>query len=254
MPRPGHAAALADDRLAQPERLDRPKEVDDHKVEGFWRAHQVPLAEVREKPAHLKQLEEWLRSYKPEKLFDEAGRLQPDLRELAPKGARRMGANPHANGGLLRKSLRYPTFATTLSRRRTRARIEVGPTQLLGQFLRDIARDNPHNFRVFSPDENASNRLTALYEVTKKTWLGEYFPEDADGSELAPDGRVMEMLSEHTLEGWLEGYLADRKARLFLDLRSVCARHRLDVQPALPNGWRNPGRFPGAQTSPRSTC
>jgi xylulose-5-phosphate/fructose-6-phosphate phosphoketolase len=184
-----------------------PKEVDNHKVEGFWRAHQVPLAEVHEKPAHLKQLEEWLHSYKPETLFDEAGRLLSELRELAPKGARRMGANPHANGGLLRKSLRLPDFRDYAVVTEQPGSVEVGPTQLLGQFLRDIARDNPHNFRVFSPDENASNRLTALYEVTKKTWLGEYFPEDEDGSELASDGRVMEMLSEHTLEGWLEGYL-----------------------------------------------
>lgn len=193
--------------LRSPKGWTGPKEVDGHKVEGFWRAHQVPLAEVHDKPAHRVQLEEWLHSYRPEQLFDEEGRLQRELRELAPKGARRMGANPHANGGLLRKSLRLPDFehyAVTVERP---GAIEVGPTQILGQFLRDTARANPHNFRVFSPDENASNRLTALYEVTKKTWLGEYFPEDADGGELAPDGRVMEMLSEHTLEGWLEGYL-----------------------------------------------
>jgi xylulose-5-phosphate/fructose-6-phosphate phosphoketolase len=184
-----------------------PKEVDDHKVEGFWRAHQVPIADMHEKPAHLRQLEEWLRSYEPESLFDEAGRLQPELRELAPKGALRMGANPHANGGLLRKSLHMPDFRDYAVETLQPGAIEVGPTQILGQFLRDIARDNPHNFRVFGPDETASNRLTALYEATKKTWLAEYFPEDADGGELAPDGRVMEMLSEHTLEGWLEGYL-----------------------------------------------
>jgi xylulose-5-phosphate/fructose-6-phosphate phosphoketolase len=193
--------------LRSPKGWSGPKEVDNHKVEGFWRAHQVPLAEVHEKPAHLKQLEEWLRSYQPETLFDETGRLQPELRELAPQGARRMGANPHANGGLLRKSLRFPDFRSYAVAVSHPGSVEVGPTQLLGQFLRDIARDNPHNFRVFSPDENASNRLTAIYEATKKTWLAEYFPEDADGGELASDGRVMEMLSEHTLEGWLEGYL-----------------------------------------------
>ena len=184
-----------------------PKEVDGHKVEGFWRAHQLPLAEVHEKPEHLAQLEAWLRSYRPEELFDEAGRLLPELRALAPKGARRMGANPHANGGLLRKSLRMPDFRGYAFDTPKPGAAEVGPTQILGQFLRDIARDNPHNFRVFSPDENASNRLTAIYEATKKAWLGAYFPEDADGGELAADGRVMEMLSEHTLEGWLEGYL-----------------------------------------------
>ena len=184
-----------------------PKEVDGHKVEGFWRAHQVPLAEIHENPKHLAMLEEWLRSYHPDKLFDAEGRLMPELRELAPKGARRMGANPHANGGLLRRALRLPDFRNYAVQIDSPGATEVGPTQLLGQFLRDIVRDNPSNFRVLSPDENASNRLTALYEVTKKTWLGEYFAEDADGGELAPDGRVMEMLSEHTLEGWLEGYL-----------------------------------------------
>jgi xylulose-5-phosphate/fructose-6-phosphate phosphoketolase len=184
-----------------------PKEVDGHRVEGFWRAHQVPLAEVHEKPEHLAQLEAWLRSYHPEELFDESGRLLPELRALAPRGARRMGANPHANGGLLRKSLRMPDFRSYAFDTPKPGSAEVGPTQILGQFLRDIARDNPHNFRVFSPDENASNRLTAIYEATKKVWLGAYFPEDADGGELETDGRVMEMLSEHTLEGWLEGYL-----------------------------------------------
>ena len=193
--------------LRSPKGWTGPKEVDGHKVEGFWRAHQVPMAEMHEKPSHLALLDEWLRSYRPEELFDETGRLLPDLRELAPKGERRMGANPHANGGLLRKALKLPDFrdyAVSVAKPGT---TEVGPTQILGEFLRDVMRNNPTNFRVFSPDENASNRLTALYEVTKKTWLAEYFPEDSDGGELAPNGRVMEMLSEHTLEGWLEGYL-----------------------------------------------
>jgi xylulose-5-phosphate/fructose-6-phosphate phosphoketolase len=184
-----------------------PKEVDGQKVEGFWRAHQVPLAELHENPSHLAMLEEWLRSYRPQELFDDSGRLLPELRELAPEGVRRMGANPHANGGLLRKALRLPDFQKYAVSAEKPGTTEVGPTQILGQYLRDIAHSNPTNFRVLSPDENASNRLTALYEVTKKAWLGEYFPEDADGGELAPDGRVMEMLSEHTLEGWLEGYL-----------------------------------------------
>ena len=193
--------------LRSPKGWSGPKEVDGHKVEGFWRAHQVPMAEMHENPAHLALLEEWLRSYRPQTLFDETGRLRPELRELAPKGERRMGANPHANGGLLRRGLKLPDFRDYAVAVEKPGTTEVGPTQILGQFLRDIARDNPSNFRVFCPDENASNRLTALYEVTKKTWLGEYFPEDSDGGELAPDGRVMEMLSEHTLEGWLEGYL-----------------------------------------------
>ena len=193
--------------LRSPKGWTGPSEVDGHKVEGFWRSHQVPLAEMHEKPAHLKQLEEWLRSYRPEELFDESGRLVAELRALAPEGRRRMGANPHANGGLLRKALSLPDFRNYAVETRQPGRIEVSPTQVLGQFLRDVARGNPQNFRVFSPDENASNRLAAIYEATKKTWLGEYLPEDADGGELAPDGRVMEMLSEHTLEGWLEGYV-----------------------------------------------
>ena len=193
--------------LRSPKGWTGPKEVDGHKVEGFWRAHQVPLAELHENPAHLAQLEAWLRGYHPETLFDERGRLLPELRELAPRGARRMGANPHANGGLLRHALKLPDFHDYAASVEAPGAATAEPTRILGRFLRDTARDNSQNFRVFSPDENASNRLTALYEVTKKTWLGEYFPEDADGGELAPDGRVMEMLSEHTLEGWLEGYL-----------------------------------------------
>jgi xylulose-5-phosphate/fructose-6-phosphate phosphoketolase len=193
--------------LRSPKGWTGPKEVDGHKVEGFWRAHQVPMAEMHENPSHLALLEEWLRSYRPQELFDDAGRLLPELRELAPKGERRMGANPHANGGLLRKPLRLPDFRDYAVKVEKPGTTEIGPTQVMGRFLRDVARDNPTNFRVLSPDENASNRLTALYEVTKKAWLGEYFPEDADGGELAPNGRVMEMLSEHTLEGWLEGYL-----------------------------------------------
>jgi xylulose-5-phosphate/fructose-6-phosphate phosphoketolase len=184
-----------------------PKEVDGHKVEGFWRAHQVPLAEVHDKPEHLQQLETWLRSYHPEVLFDAEGRLMPELRELAPLGGRRMSRNPHANGGLLRKSLHMPDFRDYAVPAEKPGTAYFGPTEILGKFLRDIARANPHNFRVFSPDENASNRLTAIYEATKKVWLGDYFPEDADGGELSLDGHVMEMLSEHTLEGWLEGYL-----------------------------------------------
>src|SRR5215469_10684455 len=193
----------------------RPKEVDGHKVEGFWRAHQVPMAEMHENPAHLALLEEWLRSYRLQELFDGTGRLQAELRELAPKGERRMGANPHANGGRLRRGLKLPEFRDYAVKVEKPGTIEVGPTQILGQFLRDVAHHNPTNFRVFCPDENASNRLTALYEVTKKAWLGEYFPEDADGGELAPDGRVIEMLSEHTLEGWLEGYLLSGRHGFF---------------------------------------
>jgi xylulose-5-phosphate/fructose-6-phosphate phosphoketolase len=184
-----------------------PKTVDGHKVEGYWRAHQVPLAGMHENPAHLKQLEEWLRSYKPEELFDETGRLVAELKELTPKGTRRMGANPHANGGLLRKSLRMPDFREYAVKVDKPATASAENTKPLGALLRDVLKLNPNNFRVLSPDENSSNRLSAVYEASKKLWLADYLPEDADGGELAPDGRVMEMLSEHTLEGWLEGYL-----------------------------------------------
>ena len=193
--------------LRTPKGWTCPKEVDGHKVEGFWRAHQVPILDVREDSAHLKLLEQWLRSYKPEELFDEKGTLIPELRAMAPEGKRRITGNPHANGGLLRKPLIIPDFrdyAVTVKKPGT---TQAFPTEVLAGFLRDMMRRNMTNFRVFGPDETASNRLQAIYEASKKTWLEAYKPEDADGGELAPDGRVMEMLSEHMLEGWLEGYL-----------------------------------------------
>jgi xylulose-5-phosphate/fructose-6-phosphate phosphoketolase len=193
--------------LRSPKGWTGPKEVDDHKIEGSWRSHQVPLAGVRENPAHLKLLEGWLRSYRPEELFDARGRLIPELRELHPSGTRRMSANPHANGGLLRKSLRLPDFRDYGIQVEKPGQIAAENTRPLGRFLRDVMRLNPTTFRVFGPDENTSNKLDAIYEVSKKLWLVDYLPEDADGAELSPDGRVLEMLSEHTLEGWHEGYL-----------------------------------------------
>jgi xylulose-5-phosphate/fructose-6-phosphate phosphoketolase len=193
--------------LRSPKGWTGPKEVDGHKVEGFWRSHQVPLAGMHTNPAHLKQLEDWLHSYKPEELFDKGGRLIPELKELAPKGRRRMGANPHANGGLLRKPLRLPDFRDYAIKVEKPGTAAAENTRPLGRFLRDIMRQNSTNFRVFGPDENSSNRLDAIYEVSKKLWLADYLPEDADGGELSRDGRVLEMLSEHTLEGWLETYL-----------------------------------------------
>jgi xylulose-5-phosphate/fructose-6-phosphate phosphoketolase len=193
--------------LRSPKGWTGPKEVDGHKVEGFWRAHQVPMASVRENPAHLKQLEDWLRSYKPKELFDKSGRLIPELKALAPKGTRRMSANPHANGGLLRKALRLPDFRDYAIKVEKPGQATAENTRPLGRFLRDVMRQNPKDFRVFGPDENTSNKLDAIYEASKKLWLADYLPEDADGGELSPDGRVLEMLSEHTLEGWHEGYL-----------------------------------------------
>jgi len=193
--------------LRSPKGWTGPKEVDGHKVEGFWRAHQVPMAGMHENPAHLKQLETWLRSYKPEALFDDSGRLIPELRALAPTGARRMGKNPHTNGGTVRKPLRMPDFRNYAAKVETPGRMSAENTRPLGQFLRDIMKENMTSFRVFGPDETTSNKLDAIYEVSKKLWLAGSLPEDADGGQLSPDGRVLEMLSEHTLEGWLEGYL-----------------------------------------------
>ena len=193
--------------LRTPKGWTGPKEVDGHRVEGYWRAHQVPLSGMHENPAHLQQLEDWLRSYRPEELFDENGTLVPELRALAPDGERRMSASPHANGGLLRRDLRMPDFREYAQAVEKPARVTAMNTRPLGRMLRDVMQANSDNFRIFGPDENTSNKLDAVYEVSKKLWLADYLPEDADGGELSPDGRVLEMLSEHTLEGWYEGYV-----------------------------------------------
>jgi xylulose-5-phosphate/fructose-6-phosphate phosphoketolase len=193
--------------LRSPKGWTGPKEIKGHKVEGSWRSHQVPFADVRDNPENLKLLEDWMRSYGPDELFDANGRLVPELGALAPKGTRRMSANLHANGGLLRKDLTLPDFRRYAVQVPARGTIEHENTRPLGEFLRDVLADNTTTFRVFGPDETASNRLQAVYGATKKTWMADLLSEDADGGELAPDGRVMEMLSEHTLLGWLEGYL-----------------------------------------------
>ena len=224
-----------------------PKEVDGHKVEGFWRSHQVPLSGMHNNPAHLQMLEDWMRSYKPEELFDAAGKLIPELQELAPKGDRRMSANPIANGGLVRRALRMPDFRQYGVKLDNHAQIEVENTKPLGVFLRDVMRQNMDNFRVFGPDENTSNKLQAIYEVSKKFWIAEYLPEDADGGELAADGRVMEILSEHTLEGWLEGYLLTGRHGFFSTyesfvhvIDSMINQHCkwLEISQKIP--WRSP--------------
>ena len=193
--------------LRSPKGWTAPRQVDDHYLEGFWRAHQIPITDVATNPRHLKLLESWLRGYKPEELFDESGRLVPELKTLAPKGNRRMSANPIANGGLVRKPLDMPDFRSFGVEVKKPGATLAGNVPTLGNFLREVMRLNMDRFRVFGPDETQSNKLEAIYEVVKKVWLGEYFPEDADGGELAPNGRVMEILSEHTVEGWLEGYL-----------------------------------------------
>ena len=193
--------------LRSPKGWTGPKEIGGHKIEGSWRSHQVPFSDVRSNPANLKVLEKWLRSYEPEKLFDASGKLNPEFKELAPAGARRMSANLHANGGTLRKDLKLPDFRHYAVEVKEAGKVLHENTKPLGEFLRDVMRNNMTSFRVFGPDETASNRLQSIYEVSKKTWMAEFYPEDADGGELARDGRVMEMLSEHTLVGWLEGYL-----------------------------------------------
>jgi len=193
--------------LRSPKGWTAPREVDGHYLEGFWRAHQVPLPDIATNPGQLRLLETWMRSYKPEELFDDNGCLLPGLKAMAPKGEHRMSANPVANGGLLRKPLVMPDFRSSAVKVEKPGATLAGNVPVLGNFLREVMRLNMQNFRVFGPDETQSNRLQALYDVTKKAWLGEYFPEDADGGNLAPDGRVMEMLSEHTVEGWLEGYI-----------------------------------------------
>ena len=193
--------------LRSPKGWTGPKVVDGHKVEGSWRAHQVPITDPRTNEKHLKLVEGWLRSYKPEELFDPDGRLIAELQELAPSGSRRISANPHANGGVLRKELELPDFRNYAVEVKSPGAADALPTDALAHFLAEVMRRNMSSFRVFGPDETASNKLTAIYAASKKTWLAEFKPEDADGGELDVSGRVMEMLSEHTLEGWFEGYV-----------------------------------------------
>jgi xylulose-5-phosphate/fructose-6-phosphate phosphoketolase len=192
--------------LRTPKGWTGPKEVDGLKTEDSWRSHQVPFAEMAEKPDHVKLLEKWMKSYKPQELFDENGRLIPKLAEQAPKGECRMGANPQANGGLLLKDLKMPDFRDYAAKVSKPGQVVAEATRVMGAFLRDIMKLNMdrRNFRVMGPDETASNRLGALFEVTNKTWMAEMIPED---DHLSSDGRVMEILSEHTCQGWLEGYL-----------------------------------------------
>lgn len=192
--------------LKTPKGWTGPKEVDGLKTEGYWRSHQVPLSQLSEKPEHIKLLEQWMKSYKPEELFDENGTVTPELLGLAPVGERRMGANPHANGGLLLKDLRMPDFQDYALEVPKPGAVNAESIRVLGRFLRDVMNLNKkrQNFRVFGPDETASNRLADLFESTNRTWMAEILPED---DHLSPDGRVMEILSEHTCQGWLEGYL-----------------------------------------------
>jgi xylulose-5-phosphate/fructose-6-phosphate phosphoketolase len=200
--------------LRTPKGWTGPKVVDGKQIEGTWRAHQVPLEGMRENPEHLRLLEEWMRSYKPEELFDEHGKLRQEYADIAPKGNLRMGMNAHANGGLLLKPLELPPFEKYAVAIEEPGATEAEATQILGGYLRDVMRANleNRNFRVFGPDETASNRLQAIYEVSPKRWDAIY--EDVDEN-LSTDGRVMEVLSEHMCEGWLEGYLLTGRHGLF---------------------------------------
>jgi xylulose-5-phosphate/fructose-6-phosphate phosphoketolase len=193
--------------LRAPKGWTAPAEIDGHRLEGSWRAHQVPIAGVKNDPKRLAMLEGWLRSYRPEELFDAAGAPVSTVRAAAPRGARRMGANPRANGGLVKRPLRLPDFREYAVEVAAPGQSRAEATRVMGRFLRDAMRANPESFRMFGPDENTSNKLDAVYEVSRKLWLEERLPQDADGAELAPDGRVVEMLSETTLEGMLEGYI-----------------------------------------------
>jgi xylulose-5-phosphate/fructose-6-phosphate phosphoketolase len=198
--------------LRTPKGWTGPREVDGLQVEGTWRSHQVPVLGARENKGHRKILEEWMRSYRAEELFDESGRLVPELRALAPTGERRMSGNPHANGGVLLRDLKLPDFRDYAVDVPKPATDTSEPTRVLGAFLRDVIVQNPDNFRLFGPDETASNRLSAVFEVTGRTWVAEGEPTDED---LADTGRVMEVLSEHQCQGWLEGYLLTGRHGLF---------------------------------------
>jgi xylulose-5-phosphate/fructose-6-phosphate phosphoketolase len=193
--------------LRTPKGWTGPKLVDGKRAEGSWRSHQVPLSEIQSNPAHLRQLEQWMRSYRPEELFDTQGRPVPDITDLPPKGQRRMGANPHANGGELLQDLRLPAFRDYAVDVPRPGAVVAEATRVMGQFLRDVIELNQEsrNFRLMGPDETASNRLQDVFAVTGRTWMGETLPEDDE--HLSRDGRVMEILSEHTCQGWLEGYL-----------------------------------------------
>ncbi len=198
--------------LRTPKGWTGPREVDGKKVEGTWRSHQVPLAQTRTDADHLQALEAWMRSYRPEELFDEAGTLRPDLQALAPDGDRRMSANPHANGGLLLRELDLPPI-TDYAVEVENPAVGMGEaTRVLGTYLRDVISRNGDNFRLMGPDETASNRLTAVFDATDKAWQAE---QSADDEHLSPGGRVMEVLSEHLCQGWLEGYLLTGRHGLF---------------------------------------
>lgn len=200
--------------LRTPKGWTCPEEVDGQKTEGHWRSHQVPMKHVRDNPQYITLLEEWMKSYRPEELFDESGAPMPEIRELAPEGERRMSANPHANGGLLLSDLQMPDFREYAVDVPSPGSVDAEATRVLGRLLRDVVAENAdrRNFRLFGPDETSSNRLDAVFEETDRQWMADTVPADTN---LAHDGRVMEILSEHTCQGWLEGYLLTGRHGLF---------------------------------------
>ncbi|MBW4560797.1 MAG: phosphoketolase family protein [Mojavia pulchra JT2-VF2] len=232
--------------LRTPKGWTGPKDVDGKKTEDFWRSHQVPFGEIAKKPEHLKLLEDWLKSYKPEELFDANGKLIPELAELAPKGHRRMGDNPHTNGGVLLRDLKMPDFQNYAVDIPQPGMVEAEATKVMAKFLRDVMRLNleSRNFRIFGPDETQSNRLDAVFEVTDRTWNSQILPED---EHLSSNGRVMEILSETTCQGWLEGYLLTGRHGFFSCYEafihivdSMFNQHAKWLKTTLDIPWRRP--------------
>jgi xylulose-5-phosphate/fructose-6-phosphate phosphoketolase len=232
--------------LRSPKGWTGPKEVDGKKTEGFWRSHQVPFAELASKPDHIKLLEDWMKGYKPEELFDENGKLIDELAELAPKRQRRMGDNPHANGGILLRDLKMPDFRDYAIEVTNPGTTYAEATRVMGQFLRDVMKRNQEsrNFRIVGPDETASNRWGDVFEATDRAWMDETFSYD---DHLSPDGRVLEMLSEHTCQGWLEGYLLTGRHGFFSCYEafihlvdSMFNQHAKWLESCRHIGWRRP--------------
>ena len=200
--------------LKTPKGWTGPKEVDGLRTEGFWRSHQVPFAEMATKPGHVKLLEEWMKSYRPRELFDDNGALRPEIAALAPEGDHRMSANPHANGGILMRELELPPITNYAIKVDKPGKQDAEATAVMAKFLRDVLRasETKRNFRLFGPDETVSNRLSHVFEVTDRAWDAETLSYD---EHLAPSGRVMEILSEHMCQGWLEGYLLTGRHGVF---------------------------------------
>jgi xylulose-5-phosphate/fructose-6-phosphate phosphoketolase len=233
--------------LRSPKGWTAPREVEGHLLEGFWRVHQVPLPNVKKDAEQLRILEKWMRSLKPAEFFDSKGGMAPVFKDWAPQGDRRMGANLHANGGRLKRNLRLPDFREYAVKIKAPGKTLTENTPPLGAFLRDVMKWNRNNFRVFGPDETTSNKLDAIYAASKKFWIEEFLPDDSDGGELATDGRVIEMLSEHTLEGMLEGYLLTGRHGFFASyesfvhvIDSMFNQHAKWLESSNHLSWRDP--------------